>query len=126
MQRQENSDPPTERKSYLTERIACAETGWKFFERLKKEDEATSFGIRTAYLEVRYAYNPTLDTCVCGFERLFPDSNPSFSHFFIYDTLSGKMLANATTRAPETLQPFEERWREIMAVEREVDRLRGK
>lgn len=113
------------KESVIKQKIACAEMGWRFFDRVK-EEEAAPNAPRMAYLEVRYAYNRELDTCLCSYERLFPDGDPHFSHFFIWDVLSGKMLAHATTVVPEQIAPFEQLWRKLMGIDREEDSLRGR
>lgn len=117
-----SSKPEVQTASLVSKKINCAEVGWKFFDRVKKEEAEQGY---SAYLEVRYAYSPKLETCLCSYERLFAHANPPFSHFVMWDTLSGKMLAHATTVAPATIPPFEATWRELMGIEREADVLRG-
>jgi len=108
----------------LGNKIRCTEVGWKFFDRQKKEDAEAPYPPDVAYLEVRYAYSPELQTCICSYEKMF--KTQPLSHFFIWDTLTGKMLAHATTAAPDSIAPFEEKWSALLGISREDDVLRGR
>ena len=117
---------PSDSRSALMKKIACTEIGWKYMDRWVAEESRATGNFDGVLLEVRYAYNPELDTCVVGFERLFARGTPAFSHFHIVDVLSGKSLAFANSRVPSAAATIRKRVEAHLRVEREHDSLRGR
>ena len=90
----------------------CAKIGWEYAQR--KESIATKNG--NTVIEVEYAYNPLLDTCVCAYTLVVPGA---YNGRFVDDALTGRALVyTATTDSSSDQLQFESDRRALLAGEK--------
>lgn len=117
----------------LEKKRQCEIDGKKFFEWVRSGGHAFAPGTEVSPEKATFAYNPALNTCLCAYQLVGSDNDPTERAHRIYDVYThreiasfyfGRMTLSTDPAArelfgPDAVQKFREQYRDLFGVDPE-------